>query len=98
MEYMVFMIIVIGALVAMRVYIKRGIQGRWREAVNDFGDQYDPMTASTSVTHAMNAVIQTDIIVSEVPGGFETLRTDTGNTTETRSGTLTVGASVPSAP
>ena len=33
-------IIVIGALLSIQVYIKRGIQGRLRSAADDIGDQY----------------------------------------------------------
>lgn len=40
LEYAVLIIIVIGALLSIQVYIKRGIQGRLRSAADDIGDQY----------------------------------------------------------
>ena len=40
LEYAVLIIIVIGALLSIQVYIKRGIQGRLRGASDDIGDQY----------------------------------------------------------
>jgi hypothetical protein len=42
LEYAVLIIIVIGALLSIQVYIKRGIQGRLRSATDDIGDQYSP--------------------------------------------------------
>jgi hypothetical protein len=42
LEYAVLIIIVIGALLSIQVYIKRGIQGRLRSAADDIGDQYAP--------------------------------------------------------
>jgi len=40
LEYAVLIIIVIGALLSIQVYIKRGIQGRLRSATDDIGEQY----------------------------------------------------------
>ena len=40
LEYAVLIIIVIGALLSIQVYIKRGIQGRLRSAADDIGDQF----------------------------------------------------------
>jgi len=40
LEYAVLIIIVIGALLSIQVYIKRGIQGRLRSASDDIGEQY----------------------------------------------------------
>jgi cytoskeletal protein RodZ len=40
LEYAVLIIIVIGALLSIQVYIKRGIQGRLKSASDDIGDQY----------------------------------------------------------
>ena len=40
LEYAVLIIIVIGALLSIQVYLKRGIQGRMRSASDDIGDGY----------------------------------------------------------
>ena len=42
LEYAILIIIVIGALLSIQVYIKRGIQGRLKTAADDIGDQYSP--------------------------------------------------------
>ena len=48
LEYAVLVIIVIGALLSIQMYIKRGLQGRLRSAADDIGDQYSP--GNTNVT------------------------------------------------
>ncbi|MCK5580875.1 MAG: hypothetical protein KAJ18_06340 [Candidatus Omnitrophica bacterium] len=54
LEYAVLIIIVIGALLSIQVYIKRGVQGRLKQAADDVGDQFSVgntnvvMTTTTS--------------------------------------------------
>ena len=40
LEYAVLIIVIIGALLTIQVYIKRGVQGRLKSAADDIGDQY----------------------------------------------------------
>jgi len=40
LEYAILIIIVLGALLSIQMYIKRGIQGRLRSATDDIGEQY----------------------------------------------------------
>ena len=40
LEYAVLIIIIIGALLSIQVYIKRGVQGRLKGAADDIGDQF----------------------------------------------------------
>ena len=40
LEYAVLIIIIIGALLSIQVYIKRGIQGRLKQAADDIGEQH----------------------------------------------------------
>ena len=48
LEYAILIIIIIGALLSLQVYIKRGIQGRLKSATDDIGDQYSD--GNTNVT------------------------------------------------
>jgi len=41
LEYAGLIAIVVGALIAMQVIIKRGLQGKMRETADDIGAQYD---------------------------------------------------------
>ena len=42
LEYAVLVIIVIGALLTIQVYIKRGVQGKLKSSADDIGDQFSP--------------------------------------------------------
>ena len=42
MEYAILIIIIIGALLSIQVYIKRGVQGRLKSAADDIGEQFSP--------------------------------------------------------
>ncbi len=57
LEYAVLIIIIIGALLSIQVYIKRGIQGRLKQAADDSGDQY--ADGSTSVNKTTGTRSQT---------------------------------------
>jgi len=40
LEYAILVIIIIGALLSIQVYIKRGVSGRLKSATDDIGDQF----------------------------------------------------------
>ncbi len=48
LEYAILIIIILGALLSIQIYIKRGIQGRLKQAGDDIGDQFSP--GNTNVT------------------------------------------------
>ena len=55
LEYAVLIIIVIGALLSIQVYIKRGVQGRLKSATDDIGDQYLPGNTNVHMfTHVLS--------------------------------------------
>ena len=68
-EYVVLLIIVIGSFVAIQNYVKRGVQGRWRDAVDSLGDQYDPRYANTSSDYKLISTTNTHIRVHAGGGG-----------------------------
>jgi len=55
LEYAVLIIIIIGALLSIQVYIKRGIQGRLKSAADDIGDQYSPGNTNWIQTTTVNS-------------------------------------------
>lgn len=89
-EYTLLIIIIIAVFVATSLYIKRGIQGRWREAVDSIGEQYDPTAMGTDLTHTLVSSANTFIETVPGSGGYWTMRTDTSNSVETRSGEKTI--------
>ena len=56
LEYAVLIIIVIGALLSIQVYIKRGIQGRLRGASDDIGEQYSVGNMNVKTTTSVRSV------------------------------------------
>jgi Flp pilus assembly pilin Flp len=49
LEYAILIIIIIAALLSIQVYIKRGVQGRFKQAADDIGDQFS--VGNTNVVH-----------------------------------------------
>lgn len=46
MEYAILIAVVIGALIGMQTYVKRGLQGRLKAASDDVGTQFEPGTTN----------------------------------------------------
>ncbi|MBI5023883.1 MAG: hypothetical protein HZC18_02655 [Candidatus Omnitrophica bacterium] len=92
LEYIVLLIIVMGALLGISNYFKRGMQGRWKAATDDMGDQYDPRTADSSIRHTLTQNTNTTIITMNDAGGYWTRRTDNSFSTDQKTGTVSVGA------
>ncbi len=57
LEYAILIIIIIGALLSIQVYIKRGVQGRLKSAADDIGEQYSP--GNTNITSTVRSSSQT---------------------------------------
>jgi len=100
LEFTVILIIILGVLITMKDYIKRGVQGRWKSATDDFGDQYDPQFVNSNITYATqsNAIstVQVENGSFDPTSGLEqgqwTNRFDTSNTVETKTGSTQVGS------
>ena len=56
LEYAILIIIIIGALLSIQVYIKRGVQGRLKSATDDIGTQFS--TGNTNVVKRMTTSSQ----------------------------------------
>ena len=51
LEYVVLVAVVISALLAMRIYMKRGVQGKLRSSTDSIGAQYSPTDVSGTWTY-----------------------------------------------
>jgi len=80
LEYAVLVVIIIGALLTVQTYIKRGVQGRLKTAADDIGDQY-----SVGNTNAIKTTIRSSnteetfnagVTTSNILGGEITNITD----------------------
>jgi len=55
LEYAVLIVVIIGALLTIQVYIKRGVQGRLKSAADDIGDQYSDGNTNSLVRTVRNS-------------------------------------------
>ncbi len=93
LEYMILLILIIAAFIAIGNYFGRGVLGRWKAAVDDLGDQYDPRLTNGKVTVSLSANMESRVVSvpDETREGVWTIRTDQSNSLERRSGFTSVG-------
>jgi len=65
LEYAILIIIIIGALLSIQVYIKRGIQGRLKSATDDIGTQFSPGNTNV-VTRMFTSSVSRETFVDGV--------------------------------
>ena len=54
LEYAVIIAVVVGALLAIQIYLKRGVQGKLRESTDQIGQQFEAnMTTGGSATRTV---------------------------------------------
>ncbi len=91
LEFIVLFVILVGAFLAMQKYIKRGIQGKWKANMESIGEQYDPLGTKHIVeTMSTNSMTIMEAVEDLATGNLVTMRTDTSNTQETKTGTTTI--------
>ena len=56
LEYAILVVIVIGALLSIQVYVKRGLQGRMKDSADNIGSQYSPDNTEYSKTVTTNSI------------------------------------------
>jgi Flp pilus assembly pilin Flp len=79
LEYAVIIAIVVAGLIAMQVYIKRGIHGRLRDATDQIGEQFSP-TLTTGTTTTTSIVRSSE----KIDGGAQPTTTSTSKQEQTR--------------
>ena len=83
LEYAILIIIIIGALLAIQVYVKRGVQGRLRSAADDIGDQFSPgntnITKATTVLSSTHDTFKSGVTNAMLRSDESTLTTMTQN-------------------
>ncbi len=85
-EYITIVTIVLGAFIAAQIYIKRGLQGRWKAAIDDLGDQYDPLAANSDFYYRLTSSANTSVITMNSADGLWSRRTDRSISTERKEG------------
>ncbi len=87
LEFTVLIIIIMAVFLSMTYYIKRGMQGRWKSAIDDFGDQYDPQQTNSTAIYTADTESNTTINTQN----NSTFRTDNSHSLERHTGFMKVG-------
>ncbi len=90
LEYSILMTIIVAAFLTMQVYMKRAFQGRWKQSVDDLGEQYDTNSFSANIRYTSNTVSESRItalmgVLYNGTNGLLTYRTDSSSGTESSS-------------
>lgn len=80
LEYAMIIAVVVGALLAINIYMKRGLQGRLRESSDQIGEQFDAEKTTVNRT-----TTRTGTTVQTVSAGVTTSNTTGENQTESGS-------------
>ncbi|MFA6349799.1 MAG: hypothetical protein WCY12_02580 [Candidatus Omnitrophota bacterium] len=86
LEYAIIIAVVVGALLAIQVYVKRGVQGRFKQAADDIGEQFSAgkgtyNTTAKSYTASNEMTTASQVAVDE---GSELMTTTTTNVEQTQ--------------
>ncbi|MFZ5800500.1 MAG: hypothetical protein ACOY3D_03860 [Candidatus Omnitrophota bacterium] len=86
LEYAVMIILVAITLIATQVYIKRAIQGRWKQSADTIGEQYDydRTRGTTTITYESDTLSNTTLEVDPTTGEGWLQRKDDTTYNETR--------------
>lgn len=82
LEYAVLIAVIVAALIAVQVYVKRGYQGRLRTAADDMGEQFSP-----GYTTSLYNVTTNTTSIENITAGVTILNT-TQNVTRTGNETV----------
>jgi len=97
LEYTVIFIVILGVMIAMKDYMKRGVQGRWKSASDDMGEQYDPQFINSNIMYSTQSNSQSIVTVQNgeygtAGSGEWTSRTDETNSLDQKTGFSQVGS------
>ncbi|MEI8012181.1 MAG: hypothetical protein WCI27_06845 [Candidatus Omnitrophota bacterium] len=97
LEYTILLIIIIAAFLTMQNYMKRGFQGRWKQAVDDLGDQYESNAFDGQTRYLLNTTAESRLLlVPSVMAGVNgtiTYREDSSQSAEVKR--ITTSMSLP---
>ncbi len=92
LEFAIVIFAVVAALLAMQVYVRRGLQGKLRSSGDEFSvQQYEPGKMTSDVTTTQQSDITTTSVTTEDDERYTTNTTTNINSqTDRRSGTESV--------
>lgn len=90
-EYAVVIVCIVAGLIAMQIYITRGMQGRFRQSADSIGEQYAPEDTTSDTRQNFNSDSHTVTTTIDINGRIETTTVSNVDETQTRSGSERVG-------
>jgi len=91
LEYAVVIAVVVAAILAMQIYMKRGVQGKLRTATDDIGEQYRPSHTTSNYTFSsfsqreetvnVDGSSRSNLLADEIQSRFGDERVDLVNDT-----------------
>ena len=101
-EFATLIAVIVAAVIAMQIYMKRGVQGRLRSAVDSISDPYDAKNTNSDTTLMTNSQSKSETTLDRdrlIPVGNTNVKADVLVSKTTieqekteRSGSETVGA------
>lgn len=85
LEYAVIIAVVVAALIAMQAYVKRGLQGKYRQASDDIGEQYSPGRTTSNQTINSHVDSTENITLGSTGEAAQPSTDTTSNQTQNRS-------------
>lgn len=72
LEYATVIACLVAAILTMQVYIKRAMQGKYKEVADQFGPQYAPrrVTGNYTTTYSSDSITQSEVL-SEIDLGYD---------------------------
>ncbi|UCB56775.1 MAG: hypothetical protein JSV30_06175 [Candidatus Omnitrophota bacterium] len=86
LEYALLIATVVGAVVGMQIYAKRGVEGKLKSATDDIGAQFDPLNTAYSWTNTQESTTKTVTNASGVSNTYMGVPGGGVQETTTRSG------------
>ena len=67
LEYGVVIAVIVAGLIAMQTYVKRGFQGRLRQASDDLGEQFSPGITTATRSSSVELVSEETVTGGDKP-------------------------------
>lgn len=90
LEYGVVIAIIVAGLIAMQAYIKRGVQGRLKQASDDIGEQFSAGQSTGTYTTTSSVNSTENIVPTQVGKVWVSTPTTESNQTQNRNVTENV--------
>ena len=70
LEYAIVVAVIVAGLLAMQFYIKRGWEGKLKNAADSMGDQFDPNAYNANFVITSNDAKQTDQVAGQTTSTY----------------------------